>query len=86
MMYLIITSAEDIASMNIRDKLLDMVDIKPEIIQDPSLMRPTDEPVIMGDVTKFAEETGWKQTIPIEKTLKDMLDFWREEIKEKTVI
>jgi len=66
----------------ILDKLLNLTDIKPEIYQDPALIRPTDEPVIMGDITKFVEATGWKQTITLEKTLQDMLDFWREELNK----
>ena len=66
----------------ILDELLDLTDIKPEIFQDSALMRPTDEPVIMGDITKFVKATGWKQTITLEKTLQDMLDFWREELNK----
>ena len=45
---------------------------------DPVLIRPTDEPIIYGDSTKFKNITGWKQEINLEKTLKDMLDFWRK--------
>ena len=45
---------------------------------DQSLIRTTDEPVIYGDSTKFKKETGWKQEINLEKTLKDMLDYWRK--------
>jgi GDP-4-dehydro-6-deoxy-D-mannose reductase len=41
-------------------------------------MRPTDEPVIMGDNTKFVEKTGWKPKIRIEQTLTDTLNYWRE--------
>ncbi len=41
-------------------------------------MRPTDEPIIFGDSTKFKKETGWSQEIPLDVTLKDMLGYWRE--------
>lgn len=44
---------------------------------DPTLLRPTDERIIVGDVTKLKEDTGWKQDIPMEQTVADMLDYWR---------
>ena len=49
-----------------------------DLVEDPRLMRPTDEPIIYGNSEKFKAETGWKQEIPLEKTLKDMLNYWRE--------
>ena len=44
---------------------------------DSSLIRSTDEPVIYGDSTKLKHDTGWQQMIPIEQTVKDMIDYWR---------
>ena len=43
----------------------------------PELLRPTDEKIIVGDITKIKTDTGWKQEIPIEQTIADMLDYWR---------
>ena len=45
---------------------------------DPGLMRPTDERVIVGDVTKLKQATGWRQEIKMEQTIQDMLDYWRK--------
>lgn len=50
---------------------------KLEIKVDPTLLRPTDEKIIVGDVTKLKKDTGWKQDIPMEQTIADMLDYWR---------
>ena len=44
---------------------------------DPALIRPTDEKIIVGDVTKLKKDTGWKQQIPMKQTIADMLDSWR---------
>ena len=44
---------------------------------DPNLLRPTDEKIIVGDVTKLKRDTGWEQKIPMEQTIADMLDYWR---------
>lgn len=49
-----------------------------EIEVDPALLRPTDEKIIVGDVTKLKRDTGWKQEIPMRQTIHDMLDYWRK--------
>ncbi len=51
-----------------------------ETEQDPKLMRPTDEPVIYGDSSKFKNETGWSQEINLKQTLGDMLNYWRRSL------
>lgn len=47
------------------------------VVEDPALLRPTDEPVIFGDSSRLRSCTGWKQEIPLERTLADMLEYWR---------
>lgn len=44
---------------------------------DPALIRPTDERIIVGDITKLQKDTGWKQEITMEQTVADMLEYWR---------
>lgn len=48
-----------------------------EIEVDPKLLRPTDEKIIIGNVDKLKKDTGWMQKIPMEQTITDMLDYWR---------
>lgn len=45
---------------------------------DSTLIRPTDEKIIVGDITKIKHDTGWKQEIPMEQTIADMLEYWRK--------
>ena len=47
-----------------------------EIQVDPELLRPTDERVIAGDITKLKRDTGWVQKIPMRQTVADMLEYW----------
>lgn len=49
--------------------------IKEEV--DPNKLRPSDVPDIVCDNTKFTQLTGWKPEIPLEQTVKDTLDYWR---------
>ena len=47
---------------------------------DAQRVRPTDVPVTLCDAGKFMRATGWRPVIPMEETLRDVLDFWRERI------
>ena len=47
---------------------------------DPNLIRPTDERIIVGNIAKLQRDTGWKQNIPMEQTIADMLNYWRNHI------
>jgi GDP-4-dehydro-6-deoxy-D-mannose reductase len=40
-------------------------------------LRPSDNPVITGNRTRISTETGWEPRIPINRTLEDLLDYWR---------
>ena len=44
---------------------------------DPTRMRPSDVQILHGDCSKFKEQTGWEPEIPFEKTMGDLLEFWR---------
>jgi len=44
---------------------------------DDSLLRPTDEPIILGNINKAKDLLGWKQEIALEQTITDTLDYWR---------
>lgn len=62
------------------DLLLSMSKVKVKIRKDPSRIRPSDVPILLGDDTKFRKITGWKPEIPFEKTMRDLLDYWRERV------
>lgn len=71
-------SSENIYQMSdIVTLIEDEIEHKLEIKVDPALLRPTDEKIIVGDVTKLKRDTGWKQDIPMKQTIADMLDYWR---------
>lgn len=60
--------------------LLSFCRIKFEIKVDPQLIRPSDVTLQIPCIDKFKKETGWEPEIPLEKTLQDMLNYWREEL------
>jgi GDP-4-dehydro-6-deoxy-D-mannose reductase len=52
-----------------------------EIETDPARLRGNEVSRILGDSAKIRTETGWSPQIPLEKTMRDLLDYWREQIK-----
>ena len=50
---------------------------------DPERVRPTELRTLIGDCSKFTKKTGWKPRIKFEKTLSDILDYWRGFIDKK---
>ena len=71
-------SSENIYQMSDIVRMIEkQLGIKFKINVDSALLRPTDEKIIVGDVTKLKKDTGWKQNIPMEQTIADMLEYWK---------
>lgn len=47
---------------------------------DPERLRPIDADLQIPDCRKFKQHTGWEPQIPFEKTLHDLLDYWRDRV------
>jgi GDP-4-dehydro-6-deoxy-D-mannose reductase len=62
------------------DLLLQATPVKVEIRQETARFRPSDVRILLADVSKFQAQTGWKPEIPFEKTLSDLLDYWRARV------
>jgi GDP-4-dehydro-6-deoxy-D-mannose reductase len=52
-----------------------------EVEQDATRLRPSDVPEIVSDCRKFRSLTGWQAEIPLEESLRDILDWWRAQIR-----
>ena len=57
---------------------------KIEIVIDPVRLRPIDADLQVPDCRKFKDHTGWEPQIPFEKTMHDLLDYWREKVSGGT--
>ena len=49
--------------------------------EDSERLRPIDADLQIPDCRKFEEHTGWKPEISYEKTMQDLLDYWRNRVK-----
>ena len=63
------------------DMLLSHTTVKIKTQEDPARLRPSDVPILWADTAKFQRATGWEPQIPFEKTLADLLDYWRERVR-----
>jgi GDP-4-dehydro-6-deoxy-D-mannose reductase len=75
-----ICSGRAVKISEVLDILLKMSRVKTKIVQDPTRMRPSDVPILQGDCSKFKRRTGWRPKIPLQKTLRDLLNYWRETV------
>ena len=64
------------------DHLLSLSTVKSiEVKVDPARLRPIDADLQVPDTRKFQAHTGWKPEISFEKTMSDLLDYWRARVK-----
>ncbi|HSX25182.1 MAG TPA: GDP-mannose 4,6-dehydratase [Candidatus Andersenbacteria bacterium] len=61
----------------ILDQLLEKSSLPITISQDESRMRPSDNPVMIGNATKLKIKTNWQQEISLSQSLDDILSYWR---------
>jgi GDP-mannose 4,6-dehydratase len=54
-------------------------DIKVET--DPERLRPIDADLQVPNTKKFEQHTGWTSEISFEQTMTDLLNYWRERVK-----
>jgi GDP-4-dehydro-6-deoxy-D-mannose reductase len=55
-------------------QLSDLLGVEAIHESDPTLVRPADIPYLVGDGTKLRAATGWVPSIPLETTLRDLID------------
>ena len=66
---------------DVLDGLLRHSRVPVEVVVDPERLRPTDNPLLMGDPSRIRREIGWQPDISFDQTLYDLLDHWRTTIR-----
>lgn len=61
----------------ILDILMRISGVTATIVSDKSLLRPSDETLLLADVSKL-KKLGWKQKYTIEETLKEVFNDWMQ--------
>ena len=55
--------------------LLEISGLKIELVEDPALMRPSDEPILLGDNSRL-KQLGWEQRYALRQTLEAVYQDW----------
>lgn len=61
------------------DILLEISGVNAKIVQDPNLLRASDEPLLLGDNSRIVA-LGWKQKYDLKETLTDVYNDWLSRI------
>jgi GDP-4-dehydro-6-deoxy-D-mannose reductase len=72
-----VCSSRALRIKDVLDMAIAQATVAIDVQVDKNKLRPTDEPIIMGDNTRIRETCGWVPIMTMEETLKRMLDFWR---------
>ncbi len=75
-----VCSGRPVTVRRVLDLLLGMAEQQVEVQVDPGRLRPADIPVLYGDHGRFTAVTGWEPVIPLEQTLLDLLNWWRQRV------
>lgn len=66
---------------DVLQRLVDLAGVRVEIRQDPDRLRPADLPALVGDPGRLKAATGWEPRVPAERTLEDLLEYWRHRVR-----
>jgi len=81
-----VCSGRAIVISNVVDRLMEMSRCDLAVEFDPERARLADIPWMVGDPAKIKAATGWRAEIPLEQTLGDLLDWWRERESEESTV
>lgn len=61
------------------DRLLALARVPITVKQNPALLRATDPAALRADAGKLHRATGWAPRYTLDQTLRDTLDYWRQQ-------
>jgi GDP-4-dehydro-6-deoxy-D-mannose reductase len=72
-----VCSGRAVAIREVLDMLIARAAVPVTIKHDPARYRPNDLPLLVGDPARIARELGWRADTPMERTIDDLLEYWR---------
>jgi GDP-mannose 4,6-dehydratase len=57
-----------------------------KIIEDPARLRPIDADLQIPNTKKFMNATGWRPRITFQKTMTDLLNYWRKRVQSNNFL
>jgi GDP-4-dehydro-6-deoxy-D-mannose reductase len=72
-----VCSGRAITIRELLDMMITRARVAVTVRVDPARYRPNDIPLVVGDPSRVRDEFGWTPQIPIERTIDDLLAYWR---------
>lgn len=74
-------SGRAVAISEALDALLALSSARITVELDPERLRPADVPLVVADNSRLCAATGWRAQIGFEQSLRDILDWWRVQVR-----
>jgi GDP-4-dehydro-6-deoxy-D-mannose reductase len=74
-----VCAGRNVSVRDVAETMLSMSEAPLELVVDPELVRPVDVPRLVGSPARLRGATGWEAEIPLDRTLRDVLDAARAE-------
>jgi GDP-4-dehydro-6-deoxy-D-mannose reductase len=75
-----VCSGESYAVAELLEGFKKRVPVPVRVEVDPELLRRNDPPVLLGSAARLHRDTGWSPEIPLDRTLDDLLEYWRGQV------
>lgn len=72
-----VCSGQAVVIRSLLDMLLAKARVPIAVKTDPARLRPSDQPVVLGDPARIRADLGWQASLSLERTLDDVLEYWR---------
>jgi GDP-4-dehydro-6-deoxy-D-mannose reductase len=80
-----VCSGTGVRMRDLLQMLIEASGLQVEVRVDPERLRPSDVPELVGDPGHIRAAIGWAPRIPLERSLGDLLDHWRERVAQAPV-
>jgi GDP-4-dehydro-6-deoxy-D-mannose reductase len=65
---------------DILNRLIQLADVRAEVVADPQRMRNAEQRRICADTRRIREAVGWQPHYSLDQTLIDTLNYWKEKL------
>jgi GDP-4-dehydro-6-deoxy-D-mannose reductase len=75
-------SGQAVSIADLLEKMAAATALEIRALPDPALARPADVPIVYGSAERLKSASGWRPRIALERTLADLIDWSREDLRE----
>jgi GDP-4-dehydro-6-deoxy-D-mannose reductase len=77
-----VCSGKGVRLRDLLQALIGVSGLRVEVRVDESRLRPADVPELVGDPARIQRDVGWSPRLPLERSLADLLDYWRQRVAQ----